>query len=69
MLLLQDEAKSRQAEVLGKMSFSTSLAEAHDCDLVIEAIVERMDVKLDFYKNLSGCVGCRVTSVYMTDLG
>lgn len=44
--------------MLGKMSFSTSLEEAHDCDLVIEAIVERMDVKLDFYKNLSGCVLC-----------
>lgn len=53
---LQEEGKSKQSEVLGRMTFATSLEEAADCDLVIEAIVERMDVKLDFYKNLSGCV-------------
>jgi 3-hydroxybutyryl-CoA dehydrogenase len=50
---LQAEAASKQAEVLDRMVFTTSIDEAHDCDLVIEAIVERMDVKLDFYKNLA----------------
>ena len=51
---VQEEGKSKKAEVLSKMVFTTSVEDAHDCDLIIEAIVERMDVKLDFYKNLSG---------------
>lgn len=52
-MLLKAEAENKKSEVLCQMVFTTSIDEAHDCDLVIEAIVERMDVKLDFYKNLA----------------
>mmetsp|Transcript_17800 Transcript_17800/g.29750 ORF Transcript_17800/g.29750 Transcript_17800/m.29750 type:complete len:326 (+) Transcript_17800:42-1019(+) len=51
--MTEAEANSKKSEVLDRMVFTTSIDEAHDCDLIIEAIVERMDVKLDFYKNLA----------------
>jgi 3-hydroxyacyl-CoA dehydrogenase len=51
--MTEAEANTKKSEVLDRMVFTTSIDDAHDCDLVIEAIVERMDVKLDFYKNLA----------------
>ena len=43
-----------QSDIMSRMTFTTSINDAQDCDLVIEAIVERMDIKLDFYKKISG---------------
>lgn len=54
--ITQEEAEAKQADVLSRMIFSTNLEDARDCDLIVEAIVERMDIKLDFYKNLSGLI-------------
>lgn len=38
--------------VLERISLSTELTDAHDCDLVIEAIVENMDLKATLFREL-----------------
>ncbi|CAE7719106.1 hbd, partial [Symbiodinium microadriaticum] len=48
-----DEGKTNFAEVMSRIVLTTDIAKAHNCDLIIEAIVENMDVKLDFYKHLA----------------
>ena len=46
------EVKPKYDEIMSRISTTTSLADAKDCDLIIEAIVEKMDVKVNFYKTL-----------------
>jgi 3-hydroxyacyl-CoA dehydrogenase len=46
------EVRPRYDQVMSRISTTTSLADAHDCDLIIEAIVEKMDVKVSFYTSL-----------------
>ena len=36
---VQAEASSKQAEVLDRMDFTISIDDAHDCDLIIEALL------------------------------
>ncbi len=42
--------------VLGRMKFTTDLADFADCDLVVEAIVENQQVKNDLFKRLGEIV-------------
>src|ERR1700710_105731 len=37
--------EAEQAELLGRISFSTSMKELHEADFVIEAVVESLEVK------------------------
>ncbi|MGB9804202.1 3-hydroxybutyryl-CoA dehydrogenase [Desulfofundulus sp.] len=46
---LQEEQK---AEILGRITLSTSLADAKDVDLVIEAAIENMEVKSNIFRQL-----------------
>ena len=39
-------------EILGRIQGTTNLADVKDCDLVIEAVFEDMDVKKNLFKNL-----------------
>ena len=41
------EVKPKYDEIMSRISTTTSLADAKDCDLIIEAIVEKMDVKVN----------------------
>jgi len=50
--ITERQAEEKVSEILSRITFSTSTHEARDCDLIIEAIVEKMDVKLPFYKDL-----------------
>lgn len=52
--IYKDEAEGKAAfdEIMSRVSTSTNIADAHDCDLIIEAIAENMELKLKFYKNL-----------------
>jgi 3-hydroxybutyryl-CoA dehydrogenase len=43
-------------EISGRLSFSTDLGELSDCDLVVEAIVERLADKVDLFGRLDGIV-------------
>lgn len=48
----EEDAKAYTAGVMGRIRTTTNVAEAHDCDLIIEAIAENRDLKLQFYKAL-----------------
>ena len=43
-------------KISGCLSFSTDLAEMSDCDLVVEAIVERLSDKVELFSRLDGIV-------------
>jgi 3-hydroxybutyryl-CoA dehydrogenase len=48
---------SDKAQALSRLSYAETLSALHDCDIVIEAIVERLDVKRQAFKTLSEIVG------------
>lgn len=52
----ENEGNQLFGEVMNKIVFTTDINQAHDCDLVIEAIIENMDIKLQFYKDLANKV-------------
>ena len=45
-----------KAEALGRVSGATSLEAHADCDLIVEAIVESLEVKLALFRQLDGIV-------------
>jgi 3-hydroxybutyryl-CoA dehydrogenase len=45
-----------QASLLGRISFTTDLAEVKDADLVIEAVVESPEIKKDLFRRLDAIV-------------
>ncbi|MBM7551799.1 3-hydroxybutyryl-CoA dehydrogenase [Thalassobacillus pellis] len=47
-----EEAEKEQT--LGNLSYTTEIHDASDCDLVIEAVVENMDVKTKIFQTLDG---------------
>eukprot|EP00286_Rhodomonas_abbreviata_P007838 CAMPEP_0181332680 /NCGR_PEP_ID=MMETSP1101-20121128/25241_1 /TAXON_ID=46948 /ORGANISM="Rhodomonas abbreviata, Strain Caron Lab Isolate" /LENGTH=254 /DNA_ID=CAMNT_0023442377 /DNA_START=14 /DNA_END=775 /DNA_ORIENTATION=+ len=47
-----EEAKQQFDDTISRISTTTDIADAHDCDLIIEAIIEREDIKIDFYEKL-----------------
>jgi 3-hydroxybutyryl-CoA dehydrogenase len=51
---LSDEQKNA---ALGRLALTTDLAELADCDLVIEAVVEELDVKREVFGELDGLLG------------
>ena len=51
------EALAGAAEALARITATTDLGDVRDCDLVIEAIVENLPVKLDFYERLGALCG------------
>ncbi|MDO9456770.1 3-hydroxyacyl-CoA dehydrogenase family protein [Nocardioides sp.] len=48
--------EAEQAELLGRISFSTSLKDLTDADLVVEAVVESMATKKAIFQELDGIV-------------
>ncbi|RLN71912.1 hypothetical protein BBJ28_00022238 [Nothophytophthora sp. Chile5] len=50
--LTQQQADEQAAATLARITPTTDLADLGDCDLVIEAIVENVEVKKEFYANL-----------------
>src|SRR3954470_17691476 len=46
-----------QAALLGRITFTTDLAEVKQADLVIEAVVESPEVKKELFRRLDGIVG------------
>lgn len=44
--------EEQKLAVLGRIHITTDLQEMHDADLVIEAIIENMDAKLDLFRKL-----------------
>lgn len=50
--LLQAEGASKINDTLAMITPTTDLNDVKDCDLIIEAIIEIEDIKIDFYKKL-----------------
>ncbi|MBZ5736614.1 3-hydroxyacyl-CoA dehydrogenase family protein [Nocardioides mangrovi] len=46
-----------QSELLGRITFTTELADVAGADLVIEAVVESLETKKDLFRQLDGIVG------------
>jgi 3-hydroxyacyl-CoA dehydrogenase len=51
--ITEEEGTQTFGEVMKRIRLSTDVSDAHDCDLVIEAIVENMEVKVKFYQDLA----------------
>jgi len=49
-------SEAEQAELLGRISYSTSLKDLADADLVVEAVVESMETKLAIFSELDAIV-------------
>jgi 3-hydroxybutyryl-CoA dehydrogenase len=47
------------AELTGRITFTTDVADVKDCGLVVEAVVERLSVKTDIFRALDDVVGER----------
>jgi len=50
--ITEDEASTLTSETMARIKGTTELEDAADCDLIIEAIVEDMSIKIPFYENL-----------------
>lgn len=51
--------------IMSRISKTTNLEDAKDCDLVVEAIVENMDIKKDLFKKLDGI--CKEETILATN--
>jgi 3-hydroxybutyryl-CoA dehydrogenase len=48
--------EAEQAELLGRITFSTTMKDLHEAGFVIEAVVESLEVKKSIFKELEGIV-------------
>jgi 3-hydroxybutyryl-CoA dehydrogenase len=49
-------SEDEQKELLNRITFTTTMGDVKDCQLVIEAIVEKLDIKQGVFKTLDGIV-------------
>ncbi len=49
-------SEDEQRALVDRIAFTTSMAEVADCDLVVEAVVERLDLKRQVFAELDGIV-------------
>ena len=72
--LTQDATDAEAAATLGRISYSTSLDALGDCDLIVEAIIEDIAIKNDFYARLdaaakpSAIFGSNTSSLQLCDM-
>ncbi len=48
--------EEEQREIFARIQFTTELADVQDCDLVVEAVVERLDLKRQVFRSLDQVV-------------
>lgn len=49
---LRKESEERKNEVINKITFTTNMNDGQDCDLVIEAVPEKIELKKEVFKQL-----------------
>src|SRR3954462_14979857 len=49
-------AESDRADLVGRITFTTEMSEVKDCGLVVEAVVERLEVKREVFRALDDVV-------------
>ena len=57
--------ENTKEKILSRLSSTTKLEDAKDCDLVIEAIVENMEIKKDLFKQLDNI--CKEDTILATN--
>ncbi len=57
--------RNARAEALARMTFTTSLDNLADCDLVVEAIIESLDAKKELFGYLDGI--CRKETIFASN--
>lgn len=57
--------ESKKTEIISNIEFTTELSAAADCDLVIEAIVENMEIKKALFKELDSA--CKPETIFATN--
>ncbi len=55
----------QQTEIRGRMSGTTELKDLADCDLIVEAIIENLDIKRETYKRLDEL--CKPETVFASN--
>jgi 3-hydroxybutyryl-CoA dehydrogenase len=50
-------SEAEQAELVGRVTFTTNLSDVKDVDIVVEAVVEQLDVKQELFRQLDQIVG------------
>lgn len=55
----------QQKEIRARLSGTTSLADFADCDIIIEAIIENLDIKRDTYKQLDDL--CKPETIFASN--
>ena len=67
--------EEEKQEILARVHGTTELNDLSDCDLVIEAIIEKLEIKLDLFKKLDGILApsailaSNTSSISITKLG
>jgi len=61
----EEEAKESVEGPLSRLQGTTNLEDVADCDLVIEAILEDMDIKIPFYQQLDSI--CKPETIFATN--
>ena len=67
--------EDQKNEMLSRVSFTLELADAKDCDLVVEAAIEVLDVKKDIFKELDTIckpetiLASNTSSISITEIG
>ena len=59
--MTQEEAD----KVVGAITFTTKLEDAADCDLVLEAVIENLELKKEIFKTLDGI--CKPETIFATN--
>lgn len=55
----------QQAEIRGRLKGTTNLEDLADCDIIIEAIIENIEIKRDTYKRLDAI--CKAETVFASN--
>ncbi len=72
--ITESDGKNYHNSVMSRIITTTNIAEAFDCDIIIEAIVEDKQVKIDFYKHIaplikpSAIFASNTSSLQITDM-
>lgn len=60
--LSQEGAEAESLRIVGNLSYATRIEAVHECDLVVEAIVEDMRIKVPFWRQLGAL--CKPEAIF-----